>query len=132
VNAFLANFPDLIQTPATIGTTLHEPLTQELLVDARFVRTDLFRGDFFFVQKVESEFSNEIPGRVDAAATGSKVAMSFGHRIESVLLQNGSDTRRILAAHFEDAKHELNRQQLLEGEPAKESMLCAAGSALLA
>jgi hypothetical protein len=92
----------------------------------------LFRGDFFLVQKVKAEFSIEIPSRVYAETTGSKIAMSLGQGLESVLVQNGSDTRCILAAHLEDAKHELHMQLLLEGEPAKKRMFCAARSALLA
>ena len=88
-----------------------------------------------FVQKIKGdrdEFSIEIPSRVYAVAIGPKIAMSFGQGLQSVFFQNGSDAGRILAAHLEDAKHELHMQLLLESESAKKRMFCAAGSALLA
>lgn len=81
-------------------------------MDTRFVRTDLFRGDILFVQKIKGdrdEFSIEIPSRVYAVAIGPKIAMSFGQGLQSVFFQNGSDAGRILAAHLEDAQHEFDR-----------------------
>jgi len=131
-DTFFADSPNLIEvSPASNSCTRH-PSLQEVPVQSGFVVANLLGPDVFFVQKtrnrlwrVRADFARDI----DAISTKAEITVRLRQSRKSISFQDGPNSWRVSLVHFIDSNNQRHVDPLFHGQPAKESVLGAAGSA---